>query len=158
MIRLLDAVTGYLAALLLMAFTVIVLVDVVFRYWIKIPLTWPAESSVLLFQWSVFLGAALAVHRRMHFGLDLVVRLLPDHLRRAAEGFVLVAVVIVAGMLVVLGTDMTRRAWPSRYPTLPLSHGVAYLGVAVSGALMLLFSLPQLVAFAKQTERPVEPR
>lgn len=158
MIRLLDTVTGYLAALLLMAFTVIVLVDVVFRYWIQIPLTWPAESSVLLFQWSVFLGAALAVHRRMHFGLDLVVRLLPRVLQRAAEGVGLGAVVIVAGLLVVLGIDMTRRAWPSSYPTLPLSHGVAYLGLAVSGALMLLFSLPHLIAFAKQPDRPLEHR
>lgn len=149
MIRLLDAVTGYLAALLLMAFTVIILVDVVFRYWIKIPLTWPAESSVLLFQWSVFLGAALAVHRRTHFGLDLVVRALPERLQRAAEGFGLGVVVGIAALLVVLGVDMTRRAWPSLYPTLPLSHGVAYLGVAVSGTLMLIFVLPHLVTFAR---------
>lgn len=154
MIRHLDAVTGYLAALLLMAFTVIILVDVVFRYWIQIPLTWPAESSVLLFQWSVFLGAALAVHRRVHFGLDLAVRLLPAPLRRAAEGFGLAVVVVAAVLLVVLGIDMTRRAWPSLYPTLPLSHGVAYLGVAVSGALMLVFVLPHLVAFARGDGEP----
>ena len=136
--RFLEAVTGYVAAALLVAFTVIILVDVVFRYWLKIPLTWPAESSVLLFQWGVFLGAALAVRRRMHFGLAVVTA--------------------VSVMLVVLGLDMTGRTWPSLYATLPLSHGVAYLGVAVSGALMLVFTLPHLVAFWHRGAHHAPPR
>ncbi len=156
--RILESITGYLAAALLMAFTVIILVDVLFRYWLKIPLTWPAESSVLLFQWSVFLGAALAARRRMHFGLDLIIRLMPERVRRAAEGFGLVAGTVVSVMLVILGFDMTQRAWPSRYPTLPLSHGVAYLGVAVSGTLMLLFTLRHLVTFARGTAERCGPR
>lgn len=156
--RLLEAVTGYVAAALLVAFTVIILVDVVFRYWLKIPLTWPAESSVLLFQWGVFLGAALAVRRRMHFGLDLIVRLMSAPLQRLAEGFGLGVVTAVSVLLVVLGLDMTRRAWPSLYATLPLSHGVAYLGVAVCGALMLVFTLPQLVAFWHRGGHHAPPR
>ncbi len=156
--RILESIIGYLAAALLMAFTVIILVDVLFRYWLKIPLTWPAESSVLLFQWSVFLGAALAARRRMHFGLDLIIRLMPERVRRSAEGFGLVAGTVVSVMLVILGFDMTQRAWPSRYPTLPLSHGVAYLGVAVSGTLMLLFTLRHLVTFARRTGDRCGPR
>lgn len=153
--RILEKATAYLAAALLMAFTLIILVDVVFRYWLKIPLNWPAESSVLLFQWSVFLGAALAARRRMHFALDLVVNRMPPRAQRAAEGVALLAVAATSVLLVVLGLDMTRRAWPSTYATLPLPHGAAYLGIPVSAALMVLFTLEHLMAFARGGRGPV---
>ena len=147
--QILEKITAYLAAALLAAFTLIILVDVVFRYVLKIPLSWPAESSVLLFQWTVFLGAPLAVRRRRHFGLDLIVRRMPPGVRRAAEGFALVTVAASSVLLVVLGLDMARRTWPSMYATLPLSHGVAYLGIPVSAALMLVFSLEYLGGFVR---------
>jgi TRAP-type C4-dicarboxylate transport system permease small subunit len=82
---------------------------------------------------------------------------MPGVLRRAAEGLGLAAIVVVAMLLVVLGIDMTGRAWPSVYPTLPLSHGVAYLGVAVSGALMLVFVLPHVAGFARGGRSHADP-
>ncbi len=145
--RVLDRAIAYLAAALLIAFTVVILVDVACRYWLHIPLNWPAEGSILLFQWTVFLGAALAVRRRTHFALDLIVRRWSARARRAAQACVLLTMAATAVLLVRLGIEMTRRSWPSRYPTLPLSHGVAYLGIPISAALMLVFTVGHLVAF-----------
>lgn len=147
--QILEKITASLAAALLMAFTVVILVDVLFRYVLRIPLTWPAESSVLLFQWTVFLGASLAVRRRRHFGLDLIIRRMSPRGRRAAEGFALVTVGAASVLLAILGFDMARRTWTSMYATLPVPHGVAYLGIPVSAALMLVFTCEQLVVFLR---------
>ena len=148
--EILEKSVSYVAAALLMAFTGIILVDVVCRYWLHIPLNWAAESCILLFQWTVFLGAALSVRRRSHFALDLIVRRFPPPGRRATEGCVLLLVAGAAALLLLLGVGMTQRSWPSRYPTLPLSHGVAYLGIPVSAALMVLFIMEHAVAFLRR--------
>jgi TRAP-type C4-dicarboxylate transport system permease small subunit len=144
-----EKVISIIAAGLLMAFTAIILGDVVCRYWLKISLNWAAESCILLFQWTVFLGAALAVRKRAHFALDLVVRRFSPGARRAFEAGTLLVLAAAAVLLVIVGVEMTRRSWPSHYPTLPFSHGVAYLGVPVSAALMLVFIVEHLVAFLR---------
>ena len=49
-----EHVVGACAALLLLLFTVLILFDIVCRYWLHIPLSWPTELTVLLFQWTAF--------------------------------------------------------------------------------------------------------
>ena len=43
------------------------------------------RGVMLLFQWVVFLGAALGVKRMSHFGVDLLVEKLPQNTRRRLE-------------------------------------------------------------------------
>ena len=72
--RVLDGAAAAACAALLTGFTVIILVDVVCRYWLRIPITWAAELTVFLFQVMSFLGAGLALRRGMHFGLGMLLK------------------------------------------------------------------------------------
>jgi TRAP-type C4-dicarboxylate transport system permease small subunit len=131
------------AVLLVVAFTLLILADVICRYWLHIGIPWVSELSVFLFQWTVFLGAILALRRGLHFGLGLV-------LRRAFPAAVVPLGVLVAlataatsSLLLVLSIRMAVQTWGATYSTLEISHGWAYVGVAISTAAMALFALEQ---------------
>jgi len=132
------------AAVLLATFTVIILIDVVCRYLLHIAVPWAAELTVLLFQWMIFLGSPLALRRGLHFGLGLVIPKYWPGSDRWVRGFVATVVVGASTLLFVLAIEMAQRTWHSTYPTLPLSHGVVNVGIAVGAFLMILFGLEQL--------------
>lgn len=152
-----ERVAGFVAALFLMAFNAIILIDVVCRYVLRIPLSWPAELTVLLFQWTVFLGAAIALRRGMHFGIDLVVPRLPGALRELAGALVLLVIAAGSVLLLVFGGQMTNEAWPSSFATLPLSRGVGYLAVVVCAAMMIIFSLERAGTLWRERAREDSP-
>ena len=68
-----------------MALAVVVFLQVFNRFVLKAPLAWSEDLAMLLFQWVVFLGAAVGVRRLRHFGIDLVVKKLPARMRRTLQ-------------------------------------------------------------------------
>jgi TRAP-type C4-dicarboxylate transport system permease small subunit len=146
----LEHAVAAVAATLLATFTVIILIDVVCRYLLHIAVPWATELTVLLFQWTIFLGSPLALRRGLHFGLGLVVPKYWPRSDRWMRGLVATVVLGASGLLFVLGIEMTQRTWHSTYPTLPLSHGVVNVGIAVSAFLMILFGLEQLYLVFKR--------
>lgn len=151
----LEHAIAAVAAALLAGFTVIILIDVVCRYLLHIAVPWAAELTVLLFQWTIFLGSPLALRRGVHFGLGLVVPKYWPRSDRWVRGFVGAVVVGASGLLFVLAIEMSQRTWHSAYPTLPLSHGVVNIGIAIAAFLMILFGLEQLYrVFERLPEEP----
>ena len=67
---------------LVVALAVVVFLQVFNRFVLKAPLAWSEDLAMLLFQWVVFLGAAIGVRRLRHFGIDLVVKKLPARMHR----------------------------------------------------------------------------
>ena len=154
--RALDAAAAAACAALLIGFTVIILVDVVCRYWLRIPITWAAELTVFLFQVMCFLGAGLALRRGMHFGLGVLVK----RIWPASAAVMHIVIPIVVGLssiaLLVLSIQMTIQSWGAMYTTLPLSRALVYIAMAISAVMMIAFSIEALMsptAANEQTDR-----
>lgn len=150
--NLVQAATAALAAATLASFSLLMIVDVACRYWLHVVLPWTAELSILLFQWTAALGAALALRRGLHFGLGLV---LPVHGRLGRHliaAFVGVVVLVSSLFLAVIAAQMVARTWQSSYATLPVPHGVAYVGLLVGAVLMMIFAVEQSVLHAAGPE------
>ncbi len=135
--RALEAV----AAGLVLAFAVIVLVDVICRYWLHVSLPWVPELAIFLFQLTAFLGAAVALRRGAHFGLGpFIAKLWPPI--ATPLGLVIDAVIVGSALLLTeLSVQMAIRSWDSTYATLQISHGWVYVAVAASGGLIALFGM-----------------
>lgn len=71
------------------ALTIVIFLQVFYRFVLRAPLVWSEEMALFLFQWTVFMGAALAVKQRSHFGLVEIVGVLP---RFILHSFVVVLV------------------------------------------------------------------
>jgi TRAP-type C4-dicarboxylate transport system permease small subunit len=126
---------------------VLVMVNVVARYVFGLGVLWAEEVSRLMFVWVVFLGAYIALCRKGHMAIVMVVDALPDMPRRLvrALGWVLVLVFLVvlafSGYRLVASTLGFGRTTP----ILGISAAWAYLSVPVAAALMALRALEEIV-------------
>ncbi len=137
--KFLDHLIEAACALVVVALTVIVTLQVFNRFVLKTPLAWSEDLAMLLFQWVVFLGAALGVKRMRHFGIELAVRRLPERLRHMVELLTPVVMAIVALVMIFQGwtilTFNTRRV----FSTMDLTYTWAFLPIPLSGVLILIY-------------------
>jgi len=119
------------------------------RYVLQATFQWYDEVARLCFVWMVFLGAASAVRRGAHFRLHLLIDRLGPRLRRATDLLVGLLVVIFGGVLVAGGVAMWPVARRQVTDSLELSMLWFYAALPVGGALMILFTLPQLWRMAR---------
>lgn len=111
--------------------------QVVFRYIFNHPLPWTEEFAINLFVWVAFIGSAIAVAKKGHYGLELLKGYLPPALGALADGIIwlvsaaFLVIVIVYGLDVVFSTFHTMT-------TLPLSMRWFFSAVPAGAVLMLL--------------------
>ena len=139
--KLLRVAVGALVA----AIAVLVTAQVVFRYAVQAPIVWSEEFTTLCYQWLSFLGAALAVRYRAHFGVDLLVRLLGPRFKSAIERLEHLVVWLLAIFMIVYGWRIVESSAAQMYPTLPFSVGTGYLVLPIAGVLFILMDIAVLL-------------
>jgi TRAP-type transport system small permease protein len=141
--RTLGAVeAGLRAAVGILVVMIVILVgaQVVFRYVFKSPIVWSEEFTTLCYQWVSFLGAALAVRYRAHFGVDFVAR----HLERWSTLLTWTGhfvVTLIALFMIFYGYRIVESSWAQMYPTLGFSVGTGYMILPITGVLFILMDL-----------------
>lgn len=134
----LEKLLRVVVAALVLAIVVLVGAQVVFRYAVQAPIVWSEEFTTLCYQWLSYLGAALAVRYRAHFGVDFVVRLLGPRFRTSLEWLEHAVVWLLALFMVVYGWRIVESSALQMYPTLPFSVGTGYLILPITGVLFIL--------------------
>ena len=134
---------------LMLVLVVDVFLGVWSRYVLQATFQWYDEVARLCFVWMVFLGAASAVRRGAHFRLHLLIDRFGPRLRRATDLVVGLLVVAFGGVLVAGGLAMWPVARRQVSDSLELSMVWFYAALPVGGALMILFSVPQLWRLAR---------
>ena len=136
--RALEKFLRVVVATLVATIAMMVAAQVVFRYAVKEPIVWSEEFTTLCYQWLTYLGAALAVRYRAHFGVDFVVRLLGPRWKTTLERIEHVVVWLLALFMVVYGWRIVESSALQMYPTLPFSVGTGYLVLPIAGVLFVL--------------------
>jgi C4-dicarboxylate transporter DctQ subunit len=77
-----DVIEEKLIAIILGLMTLITFANVIARYGFNANILWALELTVFLFAWLVLLGAAYAVKKGTHLGVDVLVNVLPQGPRR----------------------------------------------------------------------------
>jgi len=134
---------------LMLVLVVDVFLGVWSRYVLQATFQWYDEVARLCFVWMVFLGAASAVRRGAHFRLHLLIDRFGPRLRRATDLVVGLLVVAFGGVLVAGGLAMWPVARRQVSDSLELSMVCFYAALPIGGALMILFSVPQLWRLAR---------
>lgn len=125
------------AVILLMALlTAVTFAQVVTRYLLGDPLIWSEEAARYLFVWVSMIGAALALREGGHFGLDLLIRPMPQ-LKPVLGPLVILVMVMFLVILLKTGIDETRLASMQFAMTFPMRMQWAYLALPVGAGLML---------------------
>lgn len=144
--RLLETLVMAVVAVLVLD----VLLQVFTRFVLNKPSSWTEELAVFMLIWVSLLGAAVALGRGAHLGIDYFVGKLRERLRLATEVFVFFCVAAFSFLVMVLGgIDLVRSTLelgqPS--PALNVQMGHVYLAVPISGFFLTLYAV---IAFVER--------
>jgi len=137
----------YTCGVLLIVMTVVCFFQVVGRYLLLIQaIGWAEEFSRLCFVWAVFLGAAVAVQRGTHLGVEVLIERFPQDGRlRAGVGlFTHLCMVIIALVLLYHGYQFASSMAADRLTTLGYSRNLFYFPAPVAGLLMSIWLFHRL--------------
>lgn len=116
--------------------TVVVFLQVLYRYVLTQPLHWSEELARYLFVWLSILGATLGLQKRGHFGLDFFFRMLPEQAKRYMGFFIHLLMGAVVLVILVQGITLVQKTILQESPAMGISMSWAYASLPVGGALM----------------------
>jgi TRAP-type C4-dicarboxylate transport system permease small subunit len=85
LINWLSQISGYIAALSILAATLIIVEQVVVRYVLKIPTIWQVETAVYLLIAATFIGAPYGLKEKAHINIDMLIIHLSAGIRRKLD-------------------------------------------------------------------------
>jgi len=153
----LERVLMVLCGFTLFAFSTSVVFDIITRT-IGKPWLWLQEVTSTFFVYGIFIGAAVATRRNEHLYLTALSEALTGRIRTIVEVLIRIVVAGVAISLIIHGYQNFLRGFGSfRMPSMtPIAS--LYAIIPISGALILLFTVEQLINGLKNGfDHPADP-
>lgn len=140
-----DSLTKYAAMAAFAVMSLMIVLQVVFRYVFEASLSYSEELARFLFIWATLLGAAMCVKRHAHVGFDLLMSRLPKQIRRFGILFANLMGVLFYLVIIFYGIKVVGITMGQTSPALGLKMGYVYLSVPVSGVIMLINGMDNLI-------------
>jgi len=136
---------------------IVVLLGVFTRHVMQDQIRWSEELARLLLVWISFLGGAIAYIDDQHLGVDLLVSRFDPAAARIATAFCHLLVFMFA--LFVMGVGGTRIVMDrldsgQLLPALQVNRAWFYLAIPISGWIISLFALGNMISFFNKKEKP----
>ena len=144
----LDRLLEGLVMIVVAVLVVDVLWQVFTRFVIKKPSTWTEELAIFMLIWVSLLGAAVALGRGAHLGIDYFVGKLPERARMGTEVFVFFCVSLFSLLVMLVGgIDLVRSTLEmgQESSALRVKVGYVYLAIPISGFFLTLYAVIGLV-------------
>jgi TRAP-type C4-dicarboxylate transport system permease small subunit len=138
-----DQVTRYVIAFLLAAMSVLVFMQVLFRYAINAPLDWSEELASFAFVWMGLLGASVGLRSEDHPRLDILVSCLPEPMKKIAKVLVNSSIIFTLVILLFFGYRLTLSMKIQSTAALGYSVSFAYAVLPISALIMLIHVIAQ---------------
>ena len=132
----------------LVAFTVmliLVVAQIFFRYVLQVSVPWTEEAARWFYAWQIFLGSSLAMRKRLHLQITVLLDRFTGRPRACLDFFAaLTGLGFLAG--IIWGSLlMIRAVYPVQAGSFPISTSYLYLSIPV-GLLAMLAIVAQDVA------------
>jgi len=155
-IKIMDWISYALLIIFSSAMLISTFLQVIFRYLLNHPLFWSEELSRFSFVWIVFVGAAVAMKRGAHIGVDYFVKNLPLQLKNYLR--ILVTILELFFLLTVIDRSIlvVRVNMSQHSPAMRIPMGLVYLAIPVGLSLMvgyiisMNYNLPKLILSNKR--------
>lgn len=139
----------YIGSLFLFVTSVIVIMNVYTRYFLRFTYHWAEEIAVGAFVWVIFLGFASAFKKKGLIGVEVLMKILPQKGRNVVEFITSIITTILSGIMFyfsykyVAGSTKITAA-------LEISYSYIYISIVISFALITIYSIYFLVQSFKK--------
>jgi TRAP-type C4-dicarboxylate transport system permease small subunit len=127
---------------LLATLSLIMFLQVLFRYVFNNSLTWSEELAKFIFIWITFLGAALCFRERIHLKVDFLTNRLSDKNKILMEMINTLLVTIFSGIIVVIGFLWVINVAGTLSPAMGLPLNIVfYAALPVSAVFTFIYGV-----------------
>lgn len=122
--------------------------QVITRFILKNPSSWSEELATYLMIWVGLLGAAVALNRGAHLGIDYFVGRLNEKKRIFSEIFVYLIIALFSiTVLLIGGAELVQETFllGQVAPATGIKIGYVYLAVPISGFFISIYSIEFLI-------------
>ena len=126
---------------LIVFITVIIFVQVIFRYILHNSLSWSEELTKYCMVWIVFIGTGYVLGQGAHSNMDIVLTRLPEKLRFWVNKFNSLLLVFFSYVILRYGSEFVMLGTKQKSSALKLPMNIVYLAIPIGGALLLFYSL-----------------
>ena len=130
--------TEYLAIGVVAMTSVIIVVQVFFRYVLNSSIGWSDEIMGFLLVWITFTGAVLALEDRSHIGVDFLVNFFPVRYKWIIISFIDLLILIFLLIFTYNGGKLCIKLYSNYAISLPISMSIIYFVLPLSGFLMIM--------------------
>ncbi len=143
--RTLNSITAYISSFLVIAAVIIVMANVITRYFFNYSLAWSVELTRFFFIWITFLGSAVALAEGKHLVMDAFFARFPLHIKKVVEYIHLALTVIFLSIILYFGIEVVNIVSKTLSPSLQIKMTYVYLALPVGIGIMLCFLLDNLI-------------
>ncbi len=106
---------------------------------------WTEPLSLVLMLYFILLTAAVGVREHFHLGMDFFQNIASESTQQIMAGISNFFVGVFGASMIWWGGQLAAQTWSVKIPVLGLPEGLSYLPVPLSGTLILLFSIEQII-------------
>ena len=136
--KVVDQLVDSLATVLLLVMSLVLAVEVFFRYVVNRPLSWTMEVSLLCFIWLVWLGAIGYMREGRQIRIDFMETYAPRSIRRVLLPVNTALSLVFLAFVIYYGIYVAESQMSAVFDILPFPRGIQYAAAPVGGSLMFL--------------------
>jgi TRAP-type C4-dicarboxylate transport system permease small subunit len=136
--RVVNRASVVMVGILALGLTVVVLLQVLYRYVLELPLVWSDEAARHLLVWLSFTGGGVAIAQRLHPRIELIDSLRVPRARKVVEISILLLVLAFLVVLFFISADVARTYNTYRSLGLGLPQSIPRSAIPVGACLMAI--------------------
>lgn len=126
--------------------TLLVLVNIFMRYFLKTGIPWSEEVATTSFVWAVFIGAAAAYKRNQHIGIDILVKRFGGIRRETIQIVADLIMLCIMVFIAILSIQYIQVTYRKPTPVLAMSSAWISSAIPVGFILMVIRSVQKLIS------------
>lgn len=147
----LNEVIKYMLAIIMMLITALTFYQVVMRYVFKMAPFWSEELVRFLFVWVSFIAVAIGIKEKIHIGIDALVNLFPQQLKKVFSILVYLLISIFGGLIAYFGWPVVGMTHGQPSPALGIPMSYVYISLPIMGLLIIFYSLYEVAGILKNS-------
>lgn len=148
-----DKVAKFIVSLSFGMMTLLIFLQVIFRYIFKESLSWSEELATYLFIWLTFIGASIATRERTHINVEMLISSIKSE--KVKKIFIITANILsmfFVGVLTWFGFQIANQILSLKQVSASMSFlyvGIVYFAVPIGSLMMFLNLLEFNIAILK---------
>lgn len=138
-----------IAAAALIASILISVINGLTRYTIQYTWNPGTDVNTICFAYVVFCGGAAAYRRKMHYGIDVFVNMLPEKVRKVVEVLTHLVTLIALGVATCLAVSLAMNVGGKIMPNTKISYFWYDLSAVIGFAYMTIYEFQQTLEVLK---------